>query len=103
MQCPSCPHPDADYLLANEKTATRNTDQSEARITTVILLTSTPFQNACSQGMKINEALKQNNSNCRCNNHNTYTCTIIVFFEKIEGSLTANSTKKGKPNFWDDL
>ena len=25
----------------------------------------------------------------------------IVFFEKIEGSLTANSTKKGKPNFWD--
>ena len=27
----------------------------------------------------------------------------IVFFEKIEGSLTANSTKKGKPNFWDDM
>ena len=25
----------------------------------------------------------------------------IAFFEKIEGSLTANSTKKGKPNFWD--
>ena len=56
MQCPSCPHPDADDLLANEKTATWNTDQSEAGNTRLILRTSTPFQNACSQGMEINEA-----------------------------------------------
>ena len=57
MQCPSCPHPDADDLLANEKTATWNTDQSEAGNTRLILRTSTPFQNACSQGMEINEAI----------------------------------------------
>ena len=37
-------------------------------------------------------------------NHDTHLVIYyIVFFEKIEGSLTANSTKKGKPNFWDDM
>ena len=58
MQCPSCPHPDADdmLVLANEKAARDESDQSDADIPGPRTSTPTPSQNACSHGMKINVA-----------------------------------------------
>ena len=44
MQCPSCPHPDADdmLVLANEKAARDESDQSDADIPDPRTSTPTP-------------------------------------------------------------